>query len=195
MKKKGVLAGIMLIIICLISGLIYGYSQWKRARNEKIEQTLLLIEYRRQNAAFGMSVKATETGYHGYEEIREEDLFIRLAAYENWCRQQEQERPELTIADVTEYFSSEYNLDGSLRVTNRPENIQRYMDWYSEGGDGEIEKYWDDLQTIALNYEREHSETELKTVKNMTTEKLQELINKYNDPAYEINPEIMGATQ
>ena len=63
MKKKLIVSVIILLVIGLLAGTLYGYHQWKKARNEKIEQTLLMIEYRRQNAAFGMSVKASESGY------------------------------------------------------------------------------------------------------------------------------------
>ena len=187
MKKKLIVSVIILLVIGLLAGTLYGYHQWKKARNEKIEQTLLMIEYRRQNAAFGMSVKASESGYQGYEEIPETDLYVRLAAYEDWYRQREIDRPELTMEDVKEYFSSEYNPDGSLKVTNRPENIQRYMDWYSEGGDGEIEEYWGELDKIAKPYSE--------SITRMNVDQLQELITKYNNPGYEINIGIMEGKQ
>ncbi|MCM1494311.1 MAG: hypothetical protein NC089_00760 [Bacteroides sp.] len=184
MKKRIIVSAAILLIIGLIAGLCYSYHQWKKARNEKIEQMLLMIEYRRQNDAFGMSMKASETGYHGYEEIPETELYVRLSAYENWYRQEGIERPALTMEDVKNYFSSEYHPDGSLKVTNRPENIQRYMEWYSEDGAGDIEEYWGELDIIAKPY--------TESVMRMNVEQLQELINKYNDPSYEINAAVMG---
>lgn len=195
MKKKIILAGTILIIIGLISGAVYGYSQWKKARNEKIEQVILSIEYREQNTAFGMSINASELGYQGYDMIKEEELYIRLEVYNSWNKQQNNGREEVSLADIEDYLASEYNEDGELRVYSRPQKIQEYMKWYYEDGNGDVEEYWNELQTIALDCEREHAGFELQTVKNMTTEQLQELINKYNNPAYEINPEIMGGTE
>ncbi|MCM1494310.1 MAG: hypothetical protein NC089_00755 [Bacteroides sp.] len=192
MKKRIIVSAAILLIIGLITGVCYGYHQWKKERDEKIEQMLLMIEYRRQNAAFGMSMKASETGYHGYEEIPETELYVRLSAYENWYRQKGIERPALTMEDVKDYFSSEYHPDGSLKVTNRPENIQCYMDWYSEDGAGEIKEYWVELGRISLDYYESCSRIAMRDRSDMNIEQLQELINKYNDPSYEINTAVMG---
>ena len=72
-------------------------------------------------------------------------------------------------------------------MTNRTENIQRYMDWYSEGGDGEIEEYWGELDKIAKPYSE--------SITRMNVDQLQELITKYNNPGYEINIGIMEEKQ
>ena len=103
-----------------------------------------------------------------------EELMVRIAAYNN-----SNETP-ITVGEVIDGFEN-----GGQAFTD-------YMDWYYEGGDGEIEEYWDELQKISLNYYDEYPENIKLTTGSMNLEQLQELINKYNDPSYEINAEIMG---
>ncbi len=103
-----------------------------------------------------------------------EELLVRVAAYNS------ENEPPITVEQLKAGFE------------NDDEVFEAYKDWFYEGGDKEIEEYWGELGRIAMEYQREHPEIELEDRGNMTTEQLQELINKYNDPAYEINEEIMG---
>ena len=192
MKKKLIITGIFVLFMGLIAGIFCYYIQWKQARREQIEEVILQIDYKQQNQSFGMGAKVWYSGYQGYDEIKETELYVRLAAYNSWNCQQNSGKENLTLADFKDYLSSEYNEDGSLRISLRPEKIQDYIDWYYEGGDGEIEEYWDELQKISLNYYDEYPENIKLTTGSMNLEQLQELINKYNDPSYEINAEIMG---
>ena len=188
MKKKLIIAGILLVL----AGLIYGGIQWKRIRDEKIEEQLLLIEYRRQNRAFGMNMQAEYSGYHGYEEVDEEWLYVALAAYKDYNLRYDMERQEITIEDVKEYLSSEYNEDGSLRVYSKAENIGEYVYWWSEDASDAVNGYWIKMEEMAREYQMQHPELVVQLAANMNTKQLQELINKYNDPDYEINVDIMG---
>ena len=195
MKKKLVISVIILLVIGLLSGMLYGYHQWKKARNEKIEQIILSIEYREQNTAFGMSINDSELGYQEYNKVNEKELYVRLEVYNSWNKQQNNGREVLYLTDIEDYLSSEYNEDGSLRVYSRPEKIQEYMKWYYADGNRDVDEYWDGLQEIVMNFYDEHPEISKKTTGNMDTEQLQELINKYNNPDYEINADIMGGKE
>ena len=192
MKKKLIITGIFVLFMGLIAGIFCYYIQWKQARREQIEEVILQIDYKQQNQSFGMGAKVWYSGYQGYDEIKETELYVRLAAYNSWNCQQNNGKENLTLADFKDYLSSEHNEDGSLRISLRPEKIQDYIDWYYDGGDGEIEEYRNELENILLDFQGNNPEIIVKPTRNMTTEQLQEIINKYNDPSYEINAEIMG---
>ena len=192
MKKKLTVLVFIFLIIGLITGMLYGYYQRKKLIREWAEGEIRSIDYWEQNVAFGMDASLWESGYQGYDIVDEKEMYVRLEVYNSWNKKKNNGREVLCLADIEDYLSSEYNEDGSFRVTNRSVEIQEYIKWFFGDGNGEIEEYWDELQTIGLNYERKHQGIELATVKKMTIDQLQELINKYNDPSYEINAEIMG---
>lgn len=195
MRKRFIPIAIIFFVLGLIAGIFYGYCQLKKARNKKIEQMILSIEYREQNIAFGMSINAAELGYQGYDMVNEEELYIRLEVYNSWNKQQNNGRDEVLLADVEEYLANEYSEDGSLRVYSRPPKIQEYMRWYYDDGNGEVEEYVGKLGTILLEFKGEHPEIFMRDEREMTIEQLQELINKYNNPSYEINAEIMKGNE
>lgn len=142
------------------------------------------IEMRRAVDALGIHtgiMSVTGTGRNSVELIcpryDSEELLVRVSAYNDT-----HEIP-ITVEELKKGFES-----GGQTYTD-------YMNWYSEGGDGEIEEFRTELEIIASNYKIEHPEISDKVVSNMTMEQLQELINKYNDPSYEINVEIMGGKE
>ncbi len=95
-----------------------------------------------------------------------EELLIRVTVYNN-----ENEVP-ITVEELKEGFET-----GS-------QVLEDYMDWYYADGNRDVEEYWIELEILAKDYPE--------TARRMNVSQLQELINKYNDPTYEINAEIMG---
>ncbi|MBD5477752.1 MAG: hypothetical protein HDR14_00435, partial [Lachnospiraceae bacterium] len=135
---------------------------------------------------------ADEAFYVGYDAIRENEMYVSLVAYNKWNREHGVEAEELTLADIEEYLSSEYNEDGSLRIQSGYENIRAYVEWYYQiGGDEVIEEYWSELERLLIIFGRENPKITDNDAKSMTIEQLQELIKKKEDPSYEINMEIM----
>ena len=195
MKKKRIIISSILLVLGLMTGMGYFVCQWSREREKAAEEAILQIDYKQQNRALAVSGDKIYSGYQSYESVDEEELYVRLTVYNEWLGENQKGTPELTLTDVEEYLSSEYKEDGTLRVNDRPEKIQRYMDWYFGDGNVEVEEYWNALQSLALDYYCENPEIFKTTTGNMNTEQLQELINKYNDPTYEINSEIMGETK
>ena len=99
----------------------------------------------------------------------EEELLVRVTVYNQHQYQ----------SITPEELEARYESDSS--------EITGYMDWYFGDGNVEVEEYWNALEIIAKEYPD--------SVREMNTQQLQELINKYNDPTYEINSEIMGETK
>ena len=195
MKKKKIITVIILILVlsCIAVG-VFACTE-RRKMQEKI---LIAIEYRRQNGTFPRTSEhpIEEAFYVGYDAIEENKMYVNLAAYNEWNREHGEVVEELTLTDIEEYLSSEYNEDGSLRIQSGYENIRAYVEWYYEiGGDEVIKEYWKKLDYIAIEYRGLYQEIIHTSVRDMSIEQLQELIKKKEDPSYEINMEVMGEQQ
>ena len=179
MKRKLLIMGIIILILGAFITCYVG----KKIKKNQIEEEMRLTAYRQQNIAFAMDASLWYAGYQGYDKVKEEHLYVCLEVYNSW-NTQNNEGKLLLLSDIEDYLSSEYDEDGSFRVTNRPVEIQEYIKWFFDDGNANIEEYWGELEKIAKRYPE--------ATKRMTMEQLQELINKYNDPSYKINVEIMG---
>ena len=195
MKRKNMVKTlIILLCIAVLAGAVLFFQEQKRKRHEWVQQEILKIEYSQQNRALPL-IRGYSRGiesYVGYEAVDEEELYVRLAAYNEQMRLNGEEEQELTLADVEEYLSSEYNEDGSLRIYEGYEKIRRYREWYfEEEGDEDITGYWRELTNIVIGYNLQNPELVLCDPEEMNLAQLQELINKKNDATYEINMEVM----
>lgn len=139
------------------------------------------IDARRAIVALGANtgiVNVTGSGRNSYELVcpkyDPEELLVRVEVY-NY-----ENHTSITPEELKKSFEQ------------NEEMFEDYMNWYYADGNGEIERFKMELEIIASNYKTEHPEFADKVVDNMTTEQLQELMNKYNNPNYEINIEIMG---
>ena len=194
MKKKKVITVIILILLlCCIAGVVFVYMERRKRQGEALEKLHIAMEYRRQNMTFPRTSEhyLEEMFYVGYVAIVESEMYVSLGAYNEWNREYGKEAKELTLADIEEYLSSEYNEDGSLRIQSGYENIRAYVDWYYDGGGKVIKEYWSELERILIIFGRENPEITDNDAKSMTIKQLQELIKKKEDPSYEINMEIM----
>ena len=199
MKKKKVITAIILILVLTcIAGTAWACTERKKKQEEALEKSHIAMEYRRQNMTFPRTSEhyLEEMFYVGYDAIEENKMYVSLAAYNEWNREHGEEAEELTLADIEEYLSSEYNDDGSLRIQSGYEDIRAYVEWYYQiGGDEIIEKYWGELAKLAYECQKENLITVYVYVKDMSIEQLQELIKKKEDPSYEINIEVMKEQQ
>ncbi len=193
-KKKVIKIFIILLCIAVLAGVFLFFQEQKRKRHEWVQQEILKIEYSQQNRALPL-IRGYSRGiesYVGYEAVDEEELYVRLAAYNEQMRLNGEEEQELTLADVKEYLSGEYNEDGSLRIYEGYEKIRRYREWYfEEEGDEDIAEYWNELDRINHQYLTQNVGSIYKSARELELVQIQELINKKNDPSYEINMEVM----
>lgn len=87
-------------------------------KDKKEHQRIIEMCYSDQNKAFpadsGYSYR--ETVYQGYESKDEVDLYVYLSAYNECLIAKDSSAQKLTLADIEDYLSSEYNEDGSLRI-------------------------------------------------------------------------------
>ena len=197
-KKKIITVIILMLLLTCIAGTAWACTERRKKQEEALEKVLITIEYQRQNGTFPRTSEhyIEEASYVGYDAIEENEMYVSLAAYNEWNREHGEETEELTLADIEEYLSSEYNEDGSLRIQSGYENIRAYVEWYYEiGGDEVIKEYWEELNNIVIRYEQQNPDMDIHSAESMTIRQLQELIRKKEDPSYEINMEIMREQQ
>ena len=197
---------IILLYMAISLGVILFFNV-KIEREQKIEQQIKLQEYYRQQNKVLPRLSGTsydELTYRGYDSIDEPELYVYLAAYNEFIKEHELDEPELTIEDIKEYLSSEFDEGGNLRIYNSVEDIRyenyphiySYVDWYHEcDGDEDIAEYWSKLTNIVLEYNVQNPELTLKVPEEMNISQLQELINKKNDSSYEINVDVMKGSE
>ena len=196
----------ILFIILLFMAISVGVILLLNVRMEKeqeIEQQMKLQEYYRQQNKVLPRVSGSmdeEFAYRGYETIDEPELYVYLAAYNEFINEQELDEIELTTEDIKEYLFSEFNEDESLRIYNSVEDIRyenyphiySYVEWYHEcDGDEDITEYWTEIDKIIDEYRIQNPEIKMESVFDLSVDQLQELINKKNDSSYEINIEVM----
>ncbi len=185
MKKKVIVIIVLLVCAAVLGCGLYLYNERKKDNKEFV----LAIDYKHQNKMFPrIKGEVNEYKYMGYDAIDEPELYVRLTVYNKEHSGEEQ----LSIEEVKEYLSNEYNEDGTLRIYNGYEKIRDYENWYFEGrGCDDIEEYWMELGTIAMKYQSENIYFKGKDVREFSSIQLQELIKKEADPSYVIDDTVM----
>ena len=169
MKKINKIAILFIVIIgCVLALFMY------REHNKKMldEQLELEILYRRQNQSLGMCQGhlADRTYYHGADEIDQAYLLVATIVYNS-----DQANYILSEEVVVTYLSSEYDEEGKLRVYNKPEELDDYIEWWFHGGDEKIDDYYRKIDKYLLdnNYPE--------NIYDISNEKLVEVIHLYEE--------------
>ncbi len=185
MKKKVIVIAVLLVCAAVLGCGLYLYNERKKESKEFV----LAIDYKHQNKMFPrIKGEVNEYKYMDYDAIDEPELYVRLTVYNKEHSGEEQ----LSIEEVEEYLSNEYNEDGTLRIYNGYEKIRDYENWYFEGrGCDDIEEYWSELEYISNAYRLEHSQYSMLSVRELSIDVLQELIKKEADSSYVIDDTIM----
>ena len=120
MKKKIIIISVIILFLCgIAAGLIYRQHKYK----EWATEVKLEILYKWQNKAFLMNCNHKERlGYLSADNSDLQELAIYLHIYNNM-----QTNYQLTIEDVLNYLSEEYDSEGNLRVYSQPKEIENYI--------------------------------------------------------------------
>ena len=136
MKKKVLLVILLVAIAGGISAGIIRKNQIKAVAKDKVGVELL---YEWQNLAFEISEDYTHNlEYRNADELKLNHVAVDLCAY-NSAKPESQ----LTVDEVVDYFSDEYDSNGELKVYSKPEKIHDYIDWYYHGGNDSIREFGD----------------------------------------------------
>lgn len=166
MKMPFVMIGIVLFIILSIFASV-GMYKYKQKKEEEYNAELARL-YKHETFALGMD---TYDCYKDFSYVDVQILIIKLAAYKHY-----ENEVEITVEDVKEFLSSEYDENGNLYVLNPPDNIAKYIDWYWSGGDSLVRMY------LLYLYHFQDDNTEKYTGKGITIldeELLYELIDEF----------------
>lgn len=122
MKNKKSKIFILILLIAIAVGVGFGYRVYKKQQEEfRME---LEYQYRTQNRCL-LGYAAPSAQYEPFSTARQNHAYIYLYIYGK------ETKNLLSLNDVKEYLSSEFEEDGSVRIYtngNWPE-IEKYINW------------------------------------------------------------------
>ena len=182
MKKIYILSAVCVIALCFgifLTNIINGNKEEKRL--EEITES-----YTELNRIFSERIDH----YVPFEPSSYSPDGIHSGTYLSIEYYRQQTGIEFYYEDVVEYFSQEYEEDGSLRLYNNglhPE-IEAYIEWCNNFYDERFD-YLDNINRIWGEYFQEHRDEgfENSALYTWSRATLDELIRKEADPTYEMD--------
>lgn len=177
MKRKVFLISVILLCICLTGIGIFFVIRDKENMIIEEEKSELALLYRRQNTALKACLDLSKMDYyHGADEIDLKNFYIELYVY-NYTRTKYQ----LTVDEVLDYLSEEYDVNGNLRVYSQPENIKDYIGWEIHIG----HEMADNFRGYFIDYLKINSN---KSLTEMSYEELVDALGEYQNSSEFIPP-------
>ena len=136
MRNKNIIHCVVVaILLFLLLFATRAFVLWNNYKNYKeVENAVLQHDYYHQNIAFGM--ENASRNYQDYSYVSVNSLIINLATYCFYV-----EGVDITVEDIEEFLSSEYDENEQLKVLNPPQKIGDYLEWYWTGGDEATREY------------------------------------------------------
>ena len=147
-EKKAIIE--LVLIIAFIVFAIAGLKLWSLQKRIASERYLLEVRYERQSVALGMGMSKEFVGINEYSEDNFITLRYYLAAYEEAVGSDDVP----TIEDVKRYLSDKYDENGILAIQTRSNDINKYIDWFWNGGEAYADYYTDWVR----DYRKDHSD-------------------------------------
>lgn len=162
-----------MLIIATGIGIFFVVRDKKNKKIEEENKELALLYYR-QNTAFGLCGDIGKRYYyHGVEELDMNWLYLELYVYN--CVKSNY---HLTVDEVLNYLSEEYDADGNLRIYSQPDNIKNYIGWDIHIGQDMTEKF----SHCLIDYAKKNG---YKQYWEMNIEELDNVLEEYrNSPDY-----------
>ena len=163
--KPIILLTLLAIIACFCTKFYLDYKHDKDVQRQEMLET----KYELQSFAFCIEESKC---YKDFSYVDVNFLRLCLSAYKYY----QPEAPEVTIDDIREYLSNEYDEKKEPRVLNQPYNIQEYIVWYSlRGGCNQYLDY----SIFIENYIKDHEEYQNIDKYNTDMETLNKLIDAF----------------
>jgi len=177
----------IILAICIVGLLIGGVVGAIRILEHNEQQRAIAsaqgYAYSRVNYAFGMiSIFPEDSAV--YKPLRNRFVgyaHLRLVWYER------ETGVTLSIETVIDYFSQEFEPDGSLRLYNNGKHpgIEAFVEWIREGGRWwTVERFIDEVRSIYFAYGRANEEFVLQLFPDLSLEMLRALARAEADPDY-----------
>ena len=173
------------VLLIVLTG--FGIHKYQEHKQYEREQQIRRM-YHRQGLVYPRTKGSYFVeDYFNYDNIDEKELYIELITY-NIC-----EDKSLTLDDVKEYLSEQYNEDGTLRVETGWDEIYDFENWWGNVGSKECipeykEKLWDTISEFRL----ENQIDNFIKLSELSYDQIDELSRKIADPDYEIDKKVMG---
>ncbi len=120
------------LILVTIFAIVLIYREWDKKEGQYNDK--LRWAYQNETRAFAMD---RSDCYKDYSYVDVNSLIINLASYKHF-----KDEVDISVEDVKEYLSSEYDDNGKPYVLNPPENIAKYVRWFSYGGSSLSGRYF-----------------------------------------------------
>ena len=138
MKKK--IIYITVILSLLLGAIAYGVHLYQVKKELEAKKELEYLYYR-QNTALRLCCDYSKRNYyHDTKELDVNELAIGVSAYTYIVSD-----VHLTVDEIIDYLSSEFDSEGNPCIYSQSENIEKYIAWYFEGGDEIIRNYENDF--------------------------------------------------
>jgi hypothetical protein len=187
MNKKRVISVMVVIVVgaVLILGAI---SLNKKRESERLaEEQRIALTYRTVNRGLNAT---SEIYYVPFVTNENSQSDVRVLTYLRLTSYRQITGNTLTYDMVVDFFSQEYEDDGSLRLYNNGLHleIEEYILWIEIEGNLELtDEYIDTIGDIYYEYYSEHEGYMNFYVTRANRETLDELIKKEADPTYEMD--------
>ena len=124
MSMKRIIVFISVIIALLSVIIVYRVHETETKKLEAEKKELEELYYD-QNTALRLCQDCDKRfSYHGVKDADMKELAIAIYAYNNL-----QSEYKLTIDEVIDYISKEFDSEGKPRIYSQPPNIKAYIDW------------------------------------------------------------------
>jgi len=195
----------LIIVICValfasivsICGVLLARNIMRRQEMEATMAEEMRIEdaYERLNRAFWLTPSPGDTdrtrrGYIPYRDISPEENRFGISSLRYRLLRMYYHRTGITLAyeTVVEYFSQEFEPDGSLRLYNNGKHpeIEAFVIWIHEIGNSEVRAFLDNIRDIYGNYVSTHRDAGFvrKSLTALSPQMLDALARAEADPDY-----------
>ncbi len=120
------------LILVTIFAIVLIYREWDKKEGQYNDK--LRWAYQNETRAFAMD---RSDCYKDYSYVDVNSLIINLASYKHFKNE-----VDISVEDVKDFLSSEYDENGEPYVLNPPDNIAEYIKWFSYGGGSLTTKYF-----------------------------------------------------
>lgn len=115
MKKSKMFKNLVILLCLIIVFIILLIYQNKKL--DQAETEIISTYYRQQNRTLPqITGTSSEETFIGYDEVDEAELYVSLAAYNEYIELNDMDAQKLSIDDFKDYLSNEYDEDGNLRI-------------------------------------------------------------------------------
>ena len=146
-KKKNIIPKIFIVVLIgLILVCVGGLCLKAHRKHQEEYEARLAKLYKEETYAMGME---QSTYYKDFGAVYINVLTLELASYRD-----KNPGVNISIDDIQDFLSEEFDDRGKPRVLNPPDNIADYIKWFNHGG----RQYTDEYILYLMHYMNDHQD-------------------------------------